>query len=248
MSDLEQDLRTELTRQAEGVQALPRDVWLRIVEGSGAGLPTWMKLAPVAVAMVFIAATGFVLTQPRRGSPPSRAPVAATSATPGHAATALPAQSPTASVDAFACSATLSGGTSSAGGGLTAIRVAHQPGFDRVTFEFGGSGIPVYTATQQAGTHFAQDGSGKSIDLQGVGALRMVFKGASGAGSYSGSTDIKLPPGGVPDKSSIVEVRETGDFERVLSWGIGLNVKPGCVRILQLGAPARLVVDVQDNP
>ena len=42
----------------------------------------------------------------------------------------------------------------------------------------------------------------------------------------------------------IREVAQIGNFERVVSYGIGLAT-PACVRVLELSGPTRLVIDVQ---
>lgn len=251
MNDLESGLREEFAREAAAVPALPRDLWLRIVEGSGGASPAWLKMAPLAVALAFVLVAGTFLVRSQRPGPAGHSAVgggavATASPRPGPAVkpsvSAHPA--PTTSADAFGCGAAPSGGASTAGGNLVAVRVAHQDGFDRVTFEFAGSGIPTYSITQQPGTGFTQDPSGKTIDLQGLAGTRVVFHNSSGVGSFTGNNDIKLTP---QPRASVNEVRQLGDFERVMSWGLGLNVKPACLRILQLATPARLVIDVQDN-
>ncbi len=169
---------------------------------------------------------------PQATGTPSPTPVATTS------------QSPSASPDLgpFAC-ANRTGGVPTAFMQLSAIRVAHQTGFDRVTFEFaasslGPSGMPPYALTQQASTLFIKDPSGQTVTLAGTAGLKVVFRNTSGAGTYSGGTDLK------PSLPTVAEVRQLGDFERVLSWGIGLNTA-ACLRVLELSNPVRLAIDLQ---
>jgi hypothetical protein len=126
---------------------------------------------------------------------------------------------------------------------LTAVRVAHQPGFDRIVFEFapqsgGTAHLPAYTVSRQASAQFVKDPSGQAVTMRGSAGLRIVFHGASGATSYTGSRD-QMP--GLP---VIQEVEQLGDFEAVLSWGAGLS-QPSCLRTLELSNPTRLVIDVQ---
>jgi len=83
-----------------------------------------------------------------------------------------------------------------------------------------------------------RDPSGQTVMLAGTAGLKLVLRNTSGAGTYTGSTDLKA---GLP---TIAEAEQLGDFERVLSWGIGLN-RAGCLRILELNNPVRLAIDVQ---
>lgn len=152
-------------------------------------------------------------------------------------------QSPQA--PAFACSSRLTGGSS--GGQLTDVRVASHPGFDRITFQFESrSGVPEYRLTPQSSASFTKDPSGLPLDLDGSAGLAIVFPSSSGVDlsvtpyrqTYNGSRDIKA---GLP---FVREVAEVGDFERVLSWGVGLSSAP-CLRLTELSDPARLAIDVR---
>jgi hypothetical protein len=126
---------------------------------------------------------------------------------------------------------------------LTAVRVAHQPGFDRIVFEFAPQAgatarIPSYTVSRQASAKFVKDPSGLPVTMRGSAGLRIVFQEASGATSYSGSRDqiVNLPV--------VQEVEQLGDFEAVLSWGAGLS-QASCIRTLELSNHARLAIDLQ---
>lgn len=125
---------------------------------------------------------------------------------------------------------------------LDAVRVAHHAGFDRVTFEFTTSasqvGIPVYELSQQPSTQFIKDPSGLSVTLAGSAGLRLVFRDTSGYGIYSGSTDMRA------QLVTVTQVMELGDFERVMTWGIGLN-RASCYRTVELSSPPRLALDFQ---
>lgn len=150
---------------------------------------------------------------------------------------------PSVSLGPFTCS-NRSGGVAKAFMDLQAIRIAHQNGFDRVTFEFaassvGPSGLPPYELTQQASTQFVEDPSGQTVTLAGTAGLKLLFRNTSGAGTYSGSTDLK------PSLPTVAEVRALGDFERVLGWGIGLN-SAACFRTVELSSPTRLALDFQN--
>jgi len=46
---------------------------------------------------------------------------------------------------------------------------------------------------------------------------------------------------------SITQVTQLGDFERTLTWGIGLN-RQACYRTVELGNPTRLALDFETPP
>jgi hypothetical protein len=130
------------------------------------------------------------------------------------------------------------------------VRVAHHPGFDRVTFQFEAqSSVPTYHVEPQASADFVQDPSGLRLKLEGAAGLAIVFPSSSGIDlgstpfrqTYNGRHDIKA---GLP---VVRELAQLGDFERVLSWGAGLSTTP-CVRMLELLNPARLVIDMRPAP
>ena len=161
--------------------------------------------------------------------------------------TAAPTPLPTApaatDLSPFSC-LDHSGGTNSGPAmQLTAVRVAHQQGFDRIVFEFAppagaAEHIPAYTLSRQASAKFIKDPSGMPVSMRGSAGLRIVFHGASGVDSYTGQRDI------TPSLPVVQEVEQLGDFEAVLSWGAGLS-QASCIRTLELSTPTRLVIDVQ---
>jgi len=160
------------------------------------------------------------------------------------APTPLPTLSPSgADLGSFSCLDTSGGADAGLAMQLTAVRVAHQPGFDRVVFEFAPQAgatahLPAYTVSRQASAKFVKDPSGMPVTMRGSAGLRIVFHGASGASSYSGSFDL------TPGLPVVQEVEQLGDFEAVLSWGAGLS-RAACLRTLELANPTRLVIDVQ---
>jgi len=165
------------------------------------------------------------------------------SATPSLAPTPAPTlpPSPGASpVGSFTCT-DLSGGkpTGTSPGQLTHLRIAHQAaGYDRIVFEFAGGPVPSYTLTRQASTHFVKDASGQLVTLQGSAGLKLVFHGAAAYPTFTDSADQK------PGLAVVKEVEQIGDFEGVVSWGIGLS-QPACMRAFELNNATRLVIDVQ---
>ena len=137
-----------------------------------------------------------------------------------------------------------SGGTAPAPGDiraseLTAIRVAHHNGYDRLVFEFApSSAVPQYQLTRQGST-FIRDASGQPVTLEGSAGIRAVLHNSELVSGVPSDLKPRLP--------EIREVANIGNFERVVSYGIGLKTA-ACFRVLELTAPARLVIDVQTPP
>ena len=218
----------------------------------------------LAIGIVVVSACG---PQPDVASSPTPSPAAsasrsatpsvAASVSPTGTATTRPTSSPTAvptvtaspgSSPAPACPRT-TGGNASNQAQLVALRVAHQPGFDRLVFEFGPSiapgpfGMPAYTvetATSLSGP------SGQPVTISGNALFGARFQNAStqnpnGTPSYTGSTDIK------PTTPLIKEVKIVEDFERVLLWGVGLD-HLACPKVSELAGPFRVVLDFPTPP
>jgi hypothetical protein len=217
----------------------------------------------LAIGIVVVSACG---PQPDVASSPtptpgasasrSASPTVAASASP-IATTARPTSSPTTaptptaspgSTPAPACPRT-TGGNVSNQAQLVAVRVAHQPGFDRLVFEFGQStapgpfGMPAYTV--QTATSLSGP-SGQPVTIAGNALFGARFQNAStqnpnGTPSYTGSNDLK------PTTPLIKEVKIVEDFERVLLWGVGLD-HLACPKVSELAGPFRVVLDFPTPP
>ena len=184
---------------------------------------------------------------PRPFTPaPSAIPTTTTATPPASASASAPA-SP-GSMPAAACPR-VSGGVGAAQAQLIAVRIAHQPGFDRLVFEFGPStapgspGIPPYVI-EAAGS--LSGASGQPVAISGNALFGVRFQNAStrtptGTASYPGSTDIK------PLTPLIKQVKLVEDFERVLTWGAGLD-HLACPKVLELAGPFRVVLDFPTPP
>ena len=212
--------------------------------------PVW-RLAAVGAAVAVVALTllgGYNLLLRGGGGVPQPAgntsPAGATSPSPG--ASPAPTPSPTGSISplpGFAC-ASVSAGDATSKADVTDVRVGTATGYDRFVIEFDGP-VPAFTVTSQGSSAFMQDATGATLQLQGSSGVKVVVHGASGADlngrqTFIGSTDLR--PGGPVLK----EARQTGDFERVFSWGLGLS-QPACLRVLTLTGPDRLVVDLESR-
>jgi hypothetical protein len=137
---------------------------------------------------------------------------------------------------AFSC-ADKSGGAATAAGTVSDVRIAHHNGYDRLVFGFATANtMPQYQLNRQTNAHFVRDASGQPVTLQGSAGIRVVLRNADIAPGVPGDLKPNLP--------EIREVAEIGNFERVVSYGVGLAT-PACIRVLELSAPTRLVIDVQ---
>jgi hypothetical protein len=148
----------------------------------------------------------------------------------------------TASADsAFSCAAQ-SGGVAGASGIVSAIRVAHHDGYDRLVFDFTASAsgtVPAYELTPQSTPHFTRDASGQPVTLLGSAGIRAVFRNTTVGSGVRGDIKAGLP--------AIREVANIGDFEGVTSYGVGLS-SGACFRVSELSGPSRVVIDVQTAP
>jgi hypothetical protein len=147
---------------------------------------------------------------------------------------ALPASAD--SLGPFTCT-DWSGGVAGTAATVSSVRIAHHDGYDRLVIGFATSNtMPQYQLTQQATSTFVRDASGQPVTLAGSAGIRAILRNAditSGA-----PTDLK------PGLPAIREVAQIGNFERVVSYGVGLAT-PACFRVLELSGPTRLVIDVQ---
>jgi hypothetical protein len=84
------------------------------------------------------------------------------------------------------------------------------------------------------------DGSGKTISLLGTKRIRIVIRPARG---HTNAGANLLPSVITPLCSNLRQVKKAGDFEGVVSYGLGLRRKTG-FRVFRLTGPTRIVVDV----
>jgi hypothetical protein len=143
---------------------------------------------------------------------------------------------------AFSCT-DRSGGVAGTAATVSALHSAHHDGYDRLVIGFATSNtMPQYRLTQQATSNFVRDASGQPVTLDGAAGIRAVLRNADI--TPGAPTDLK------PELPAIREVAQVGNFERVVSYGVGLAM-PACFRVLELSGPTRLVIDVQtpaDHP
>ncbi|GAC1695605.1 MAG: hypothetical protein NVS9B6_01530 [Candidatus Limnocylindrales bacterium] len=184
----------------------------------------------------------------------SRSPIVAPSTTapasPVPSVSPSPTPSRSASPTAAGACPTATGGIAGAQAQLVGLRIAHQPGSDRVVFEFGPSTAPGPFAMpryviEPASSFTAV--SGQRVTLDGNAFLSARFQNASmispttGQPTYPGPTDLR------PGTPLVREMKLIEDFERVMAWGIGLD-HPACPAVSELANPLRLVLDLPTPP
>jgi hypothetical protein len=89
-------------------------------------------------------------------------------------------------------------------------------------------------------TKVVADGSGKTVSLLGTKRIHVVIREARG--HTSGGSNL-LPGTLTPLCSNLRQVKGAGDFEGVVSFGLGLRRKTG-FRVFRLTGPTRIVIDV----
>jgi hypothetical protein len=121
---------------------------------------------------------------------------------------------------------------------LVDVRVGRHPGFDRVVFEFRG-GLPEHRVGYVR--QLVEDGSGEPVSVAGAADLQVVFEGAN-AHNQDGTPSVS-PRRFAPGLTAVKEVARVGDFEAVVTYGVGLDRRRP-ISVSSLSGPSRLVIDV----
>jgi hypothetical protein len=168
------------------------------------------------------------------GSTSAGSPGVAHSPAPATAApsTSSPAPSVQPGGPAQACS--------QAGTYLTAVRTGEHSGYDQVVFQFSGM-LPGYTIQRVQAVY--SDPKGTPVPLAGQSYLRVVFHGTSAACPQPPHQTYIGPSVLTPYYPQLLTVTAAGDFEGVLSFGVGLAAQGG-YHAVTLTNPGRLVIDV----
>ena len=125
---------------------------------------------------------------------------------------------------------------------LTAVRAGGHATFDRVVFEFAG---PRPGRTVRYVSEVLHDASGEPVPLKGRAFLEVTLSPATAHDHAGHPTAGPLPS--VAGLAALRQVADAGDFEAVLSFGIGLAARtPFSVRTFT--APTRIAIDVAHTP
>lgn len=119
---------------------------------------------------------------------------------------------------------------------VTTVRIGQQSGYDRFVIEFGG-GIPNFSVTPQAGATFTRSPKGDQVTLEGDTGVLIVVHSIDNWTSYSGPTSFK------PGYPYVRQVLQVENYEGYQQWALGVK-GTSYARVMTLGSPSRLVVDV----
>ena len=123
---------------------------------------------------------------------------------------------------------------------LVAIRAAHHaeatPHYDRVVFEFSG---PVPLLRLEYVKQLISDGSGVPIHVAGRSIYCAQFATAQ---AHDDAGHATAPNRILPKLPIIREIVSAGDFEGIVTYGIGVS-KKAYTRILTMDNANRLVID-----
>ena len=122
---------------------------------------------------------------------------------------------------------------------LQRVRAGRNKDFDRLVFDFDG---PVPGVDVQYVRELVEDGSGNPIPLRGRAVVQIVMQPAV-AHHEDGTPSVTGPLPDVTGFAAFRQVADAGDFEAVLTWGIGVAARTG-LRATRLTGPSRIAVDV----
>jgi hypothetical protein len=219
-----------------------------------------VRSALLVVLIAVIVGLSIVFARPLLGLPsptasPARTAAATATARPTATVVVVASPSPTMTpsptptrTPTTACPPIPAGGRASGLHALTDVRVGHQPGADRVVFEFGqerGAEDDVPRFHVERATSFTAI-SGQPVPVRGSALWSIRFEGASQADRngqlvYRGPRDID------PATALVRDVKLVEDFEAQLVWGIGL-AQLECPRVTTLRSPLRVVLDFPAAP
>lgn len=126
---------------------------------------------------------------------------------------------------------------------LREIRAAHHRGYDRLVFEFSGR-LPERTRVRWV-DQVTEDASGRPVRVAGNAFLEVSMFPVRGHTS-DGSTTYGARRRAY-DLPNIATVVNSGDFEAVVSFGVGLMKRSSILRTMRLRHPSRYVIDVRTN-
>jgi peptidoglycan hydrolase-like protein with peptidoglycan-binding domain len=122
---------------------------------------------------------------------------------------------------------------------LVGVRAGRNKEFDRLVLDFEG---PVPGMRVQYVDELIEDGSGHQIPLRGRAIVEIVLHPAA-AHREDGTATLSGPHPDLTGFAAFRQLAAAGDFEAVLTWGIGVAARTG-LRGITLTGPSRVAVDV----
>ncbi|MQA62080.1 MAG: hypothetical protein GEU86_11385 [Actinophytocola sp.] len=123
---------------------------------------------------------------------------------------------------------------------MTGIRTGLHSGFDRIVLDMSGHRPGV---SARWGDELRQDGSGSVVWLTGEHFVTVRVNPAAAHDDRGRSIYLGAKKFRTRDLRNVMAVALVGDFEAVLSIGLGTRKKTW-VRTFTLGSPTRVVIDV----
>ena len=120
---------------------------------------------------------------------------------------------------------------------LYRIDAACHASYDRFVIR-ARSGTPRYDVRYVS--KIVADGSGNTVTLLGTKRLRVTLHNAR---AHTQGGGVLLPSVKTPLCSNLRQLKLAGDFEGVVTFGLGLRRKTG-FRVFRLTGPTRVVIDV----
>ena len=120
---------------------------------------------------------------------------------------------------------------------LFGVTTGCHPTFDRLVIR-ARFGIPRYDVRYVK--RIVADGSGRPVALRGTKRIRVVIRNARG--HTQGGTNL-LPRVRTPLCPNLRQIKTAGDFEGIVSFGLGLRRKTG-FRVFRLTGPTRIAIDI----
>jgi hypothetical protein len=122
---------------------------------------------------------------------------------------------------------------------LVGVRAGRNKDFDRLVFDFDG---PIPGVRVEYVDQLIEDGSGDPIPMRGRAIVQIVLSPAA-AHREDGTPTFTGPLPDLTGFAAFRQVADAGDFEAVLTWGVGVAARTG-LRVITLTAPTRVAVDV----
>jgi hypothetical protein len=127
---------------------------------------------------------------------------------------------------------------------LTAIRTGRHHSYERLVLDFSGSFGDVSVGYKRL---IREDPTNRVMPLPGHAYLHVVVRGVVATWNAVPHQQYPGPLTVTPNYPTLKQVSIAGDFEAVLSFGVGLDRVAG-FKVSRLTGPDRLVIDIAERP